>query len=203
VWKGPTCIRKLSVLSEIYPENRRLFCDILGIQDANLDHLVREATGFSCPDGLPYLIELLQEVEKYIKDDTPESSIRPLRHSNVFPIRLSSSSSGFNYLSRGESLSEWFIADCTHLEKSFRGKIPMLAFSVGDTGRIKRLLRMTGVEHRKLSHAAQGNAETVGNSSHWQDYTNSLRLKVNSILRYDLTFFASPNKAFQPITEFP
>lgn len=193
MWKGPTCIRKFSALSEIYPENRRLFCDILGIQDANLDHLVREAKEFSVADSLPYIIELLQEVEKYIKDETPESSIRPLRDSNVFPIHQSSASARFELSSPGDSLSEWFIADCTHLEESFRGKLPMLAFSVGDTGRIKRLLRMTGAENRKLSHAARGDAETVGNPRHWQDYTDTLRSKVNSILRYDPAFFASPN----------
>lgn len=189
-------------MNEIYPENRRLFCDILGIRDANLDHLVSEAARFSRADGLPYFIELLQEVEKFIQDDTPESSLRPLRQSYIFPVRHASASSGFNFLSRVDSLSEWFITDCTHLEKSFRGKVPMLAFSVGDIGRIKRLLQMIGAEHRKLSHAAQGNAETVGNSSHWQDYTNSLRGKVNSILRYGLRFFAAPNQAFDSTTEF-
>jgi hypothetical protein len=42
----------------------------------------------------------------------------------------------------------------------------------------------------------------VGNSSHWQDYTNSLRGKVNSILRYDLRFFAAPSQASDSTTEF-
>jgi hypothetical protein len=195
-------MQKFSALSEIYPGNRRLFCDILGIQDANLDHLVREAKEFPSSASLSYITELLQEVEKYIKDDTPDSSIHPLRGSFIFPVRLSSASSGFNFRARGNSPPEWFIADCTHLETSFRGKLPMLAFSVADTGRIKRLLRMTWAEDRKLSHAAKGNAETVGNSSLWQDYTDSLRGKVNSILRYVLTFFVLPNKAFQPATEF-
>jgi hypothetical protein len=195
-------MQKFSALSEIYPENRRLFCDILGIKDANLDHLVRETTGLSHSDNLSYIVEVFQELEKFIKDDTPESSIRPLRDSYVFPVRLSSASFGFNFLSPGDSISEWFIADCTHLEKAFRGKVPMLAFSVEDIGRVKRLLRMAGVEHRKLSYATQGNAETVGDSSHWQDYTDSLRSKVNSILRYDLTSFASLNKTFQPNNEF-
>jgi len=91
---------------------------------------------------------------------------------------------GYNRLLKPEATAEWFIADASHLEVSFRDKLPLLAFSIEETGRMKRLLKMTHLEHRNLSEVVQGNAETVGNSVFWREYTTTLRSKTNSILRY-------------------
>jgi hypothetical protein len=184
VWDGPKCLRTVHALKELYPQNQKLFCDVLGVQDAKLGSLIQETRRLSLSDDLPYITNLFTEIEKFIKDETLDENLLGLRTGRIFPIRNSSSRKEFDQLLTADSPNEWFIADCTHFQRSFKGKIPLLTFDVRDIGRMKRLLRKAGVENRRLSAVANGTAQTIGNATVLENETRIFKNKVNSILRY-------------------
>lgn len=184
MWDGPDCLRSVHALKKLYPQSQRLFCDILGVQDARLENLIREARLLSqLETDLSYITKLFLEIEKLIKDDTSESITRALRTSRIFPTRNAGSRAEFDQLLRGDSTSEWFIADCTHFRHAFQGMIPFLAISVGNISRLKKVLRKAGVENRRLSAAAKGSAQTVGTVTFLDHDTSRFTAKVDSILR--------------------
>ena len=189
VWDGPKCLRTVYSLKELYPQNQKLFCDVLGVQDAKLGSLIQEARRLSLLDDLPYIANLFTEIEKFIKDEIFDENLSGLRTGRIFPVRNSSSRNGFDQLLTADSPNEWFIADCSHFQRSFNGKIPLLAFDVRDIGRMKRLLRKAGVENRRLSAVANGTAKTIGNVTVLENKTRVFKNKVNSILRYDPFFW--------------
>jgi hypothetical protein len=70
------------------------------------------------------------------------------------------------------------------LEKSFRGRVPLLAFSIEHILQMERLLKALGLEARKLSKAAKGVPVTQGSVNLHQANMDSLRVKADFILRY-------------------
>lgn len=184
VWDGPKCLRTIHVLKDLYPQNGRLFCTILGIEDANIATLVREARAITMSSGLGYILSLFLEVEKILKDNTAVNMPVATRKLKIFPIRNVGSVTGYDSLLSADSVDEWFIADCSHFHRSFAGKIPLLALDIADIGRLKRLLQKANVEKRSLSIISNGSAQTNGGVSFLDVETRALRSKVNSILRY-------------------
>jgi hypothetical protein len=172
------------VLKDLYPQNGRLFCTILGIEDANIATLVREARAITMSSGLGYILSLFLEVEKILKDNTAVNMPVATRKLKIFPIRNVGSVTGYDSLLSADSVDEWFIADCSHFHRSFAGKIPLLALDIADIGRLKRLLQKANVEKRSLSIISNGSAQTNGGVSFLDVETRALRSKVNSILRY-------------------
>jgi hypothetical protein len=170
-------------LKNIYPACKRLFCDILGLSNAQASDFVREARALKTLDSLEDIKDLFLEMEKFLQEDETESSFGLLRSNCIFPIRNIGTASGYTDLRRTEYPPNWFIADRVHLEESFRGRIPLLAFSVEDVSRMTRLLKKLGVEGRKLTKAARSIPTTRGAVSPDEVYKDSLLGKVDFILR--------------------
>jgi hypothetical protein len=183
IWEGPAVLRSAYALSSLYPDSKRLFTSLLGLQDANLQHLIMETKQFVSGDSIQYIAEVFKELEKFLTDKTPLSETSDLSEHNIFPIRMSTDQSRFDCL-RGASQSHiWWIADTTHLLRSFEGRVPLLALSVEDVGGLKRLFKFAKVDLRKLSHAVEGNAQTSGYMIPWEAQTTLLQGRANSILR--------------------
>jgi hypothetical protein len=144
---------------------------------------MKEASSLAVNWDIAYITSLFVEIEKCIKDEPADSIPSGLRNSGMFPIRSSSSTSGFDQLLRANSAKEWFIADCSHFQRSFNGKVPLLAFEVAEVGRMKVLIRKAGVENRRLSAVANGTAKTEGVTTFLDGETVAFKKKVNSILR--------------------
>jgi hypothetical protein len=176
-------MRSVYSLHGLYPDNRRLFSNLLGLGDASLQHLIKEALQFTTTDDLEYITDVFLELEKHITDNTPTSETSSLRKQSIFPVQGVGTGLRFSSLRSSNAAHEWFIADATHLKKSFDNKVPLLAVDVADVGRLKRFLKAAGVEGRKLSHAVEGSAETVGSMWPWEQYTNRLRDRAEFILR--------------------
>lgn len=172
------------MLKDLYPQNGRLFCTILGVEDANLTTLVQEARAITMSSGLGYILSLFLEVEKFLKEDTAINLPVEIRKLQILPVRNVGSVAGYDSLFSADSAGEWFIADCSHFQRSFSGKIPLLALDVADIARLKRLLQKAGIEKRRLSMIANGTAQTNGGVSFLEAETKAFRSKVNSILRY-------------------
>jgi hypothetical protein len=171
------------VLKDLYPQNARLFCTILCVEDANIETLVQEAQAITLSSGLGYILSIFLEVEKMLKDNSIVNMQVETRKLRIFPIRNVGSVTGYDSLLAADSVDEWFIADCSHFHRSFAGKIPLLAFDVADIGRLRLLLHKAGVEKRRLSIISNGNAQTNGGVSFLDVETRAFRSKVNSILR--------------------
>jgi hypothetical protein len=174
------------VLKDLYPQNHRLFCTILGVEDAKLATLIEEFRWMSTSWGLDYVLSLFLEVTKMLKDNNSVGITAEIRDNVLFPILRVGSLTGVDYYIRANDADEWFIADCTHFHRSFAGKIPLLALDVADVGRLKRLIQKAGIDQRRLSIVANGKAETYGGVEFLDAETRAFRSKVNSILRYGI-----------------
>jgi hypothetical protein len=67
LWQNPTCLQLFHRLKNIYISNRRLFCDLLDIKNAQIEDLVSEATLFRRDDFLSHIVEVFLVMEKFLK----------------------------------------------------------------------------------------------------------------------------------------
>ena len=176
-------MRSVYALSGLYPDSKRLFSSLLGLENVSLRHIIRETLQFNRNDKISYISEVFFELEKYLTDGTPPSETTKLPEHPIFPVTKSEDWSVFENLLGANSRHTWWIADTTQLLNSFKGIIPLLAIDVQGVGKLARLFKAAKVDLRKLSHAVAGIAEVSGFVSTWPDKTSSLRSKANSILR--------------------
>jgi hypothetical protein len=87
VWDGPKCLRTIHVLKDLYPQNGRLFSNILGVEDASITTLVQEARTITTFSGLDYIVSLFLEIEKMLKDNPAVSMSFETRRLDMFPVR--------------------------------------------------------------------------------------------------------------------
>ena len=144
---------------------------------------------FGLTDDLEYIKNVFIELDKLIKELTEgvaEESARTLHRNPIFPVKNlgDTEERSFGSLQAANSRTEWFIADSAHLARSFCGRLPLLAFSVGEIGRLKRVFKAANAEMRKLSNVVESNAQRHGTEVPWPAYQESLRDKANYILRY-------------------
>lgn len=180
-------MRSVHALKEHYPDNKKLFIDVLGVYDASIETIIQETRQFTRLVNLDYIRDVFLELEKCIKDlkdEVPATTAEPLHTRSIFPVRTISESSGFSLLRSSNSSTEWFIADSAHLARSFQGRLPLLALDVSDVGRLKRVFKVAKAEMRKLSNVADCTARVIGNEMPWPSYQDALRKKANFILRF-------------------
>jgi hypothetical protein len=175
-------MRKFPALADLYPQLVQLFCNTLDLKDAEIEDLVKEISLVQLMDPLSYITELFLELEKLIKDDTPERVVSSLKGRFFLPIHQTNSSQ-YVLLASASGAAKWYIPDRPYLEDSFRGKIPLLAFSASETTKMKRLLRLLHLDTRKLSNCVTGTARTEGTIVPFREWTDSLRAKADCILR--------------------
>jgi hypothetical protein len=189
VWKGPKCLRTFECLKDIYPGAKRLFCTVLGVKDASLDDVVKEAKQFQPAHHLPYILSIFQEMEKALEQEASESSelvessIASLKACNAFPVKSVASASGDHELKNSNKATEWFIADRVPLRESFDGLIPLLCFSSDDIAQLQRVVKALGLQPRKLSKAAKSVPKTVGDVRSNPKLTQLFRARADFIIR--------------------
>jgi hypothetical protein len=184
LWKGDKCFHRFVPLRDIYPGNRKLFRDVLGIADAGVGDLVREAENVRPGDDLPHLREIFLKVEEYLESDGSSNSFMALRQLKLFPICTGDEDPGtYGVLEWSDSAFEWFIADRVHLLESFKGLVPLLALSVEDIEKLPLSLRTLGVEKRRLTKSATSVPSTRGPTVPDPFHTQSFRAKAEFILR--------------------
>jgi hypothetical protein len=189
VWKGPKCLRTFECLKDIYPGAKRLFCTVLGVKDASLDDVVKEAKQFQPAHRLPYILSIFQEMEKALEQDSSESSelvessIASLKGYSAFPVKSSTLNIGNHELSNANKATEWFIADRVPLSESFDGLIPLLCFSSDDIAQLQKVVKALGLQTRKLSRSAKSVPKTVGDVRSNPKITQLFRTRVDFIVR--------------------
>jgi hypothetical protein len=192
LWRGPKFLQCYVCLESIYSSKRTLFCDMLGIPDAHIKHLIYEAEHFQESDDLQYRAQVFQALDSVIRSqDTEEGGelrwkeVESLRLLKIFPIRRpeTSAENSYDYVTGDQTDQAWFIADRVHLETNFRGVIPLLAFDVEKILSMDRLLQVLGFDDRKLSKAAKEIAVAEGPVQRHIEYTSLLRVKSVFIIR--------------------
>jgi hypothetical protein len=128
---------------------------------------------------------VLERLSKLTEPDEPNKSLRQLAQKAIFPIMnpKSSCKAGYDHLAAGKTTGEWFIADRAHLETSFRGVVPLLAFSLDKNLGMQNIFRALGFEDRCLSKAVKGVAVTENPVEFHPKYTGVLRTKTDFFIR--------------------
>jgi hypothetical protein len=193
-WKGlpvesgkePRDFRTFNSLKHIYLENKRLFCEVLGVQDATLKDFVEEAKCFAVGDSLAHITSVFHAMEKLLEDaPTDIVDFKEIARYKNFPVsknwkldsdRVSAMETSFSY-------SEWFIADTAPFRTIFAGVVPLLDIKVQDLPQMEETLRRIGLKRRKLSKLATSVPRTEGAVELNQELTDIFRSKVDFIIR--------------------
>lgn len=182
LWAGPKCLRIHIPLNETYPSCKRLFTDVLHVNDASMKDLIFEAVMFKKNDPLYYMRDIFLELEKFLeKDETYTVRLQSLVQKDCWPITDSGGLETFDELMSTDKT--WFIADTMPLRMSFHGIIPLLAFSTDDISQLEHLVNYMQLGHRRLTLAAKSVPRTDGKVAHHRAYTALFQSKYEFIAR--------------------
>ena len=171
-------------LAGYYSAHYSLFCNTLGLDDADIETLVAEARQIVPTDSLEYITQVFIATSHFLKvpmSKTANTGVMPLAGYRIFPIQTGMSN--FDYLSTALDTDEWYIADRSHLRQSFEGKLHLLAFDKQALEEMEPLIQELGLEQRLLSKAAIPVAMIEGMVEFHPQYTASLRAKARCIAR--------------------
>lgn len=179
LWAGLKCMRVHFCLSEIYPSCHRLFVQLLKIENASMAHFLHEARRFVQGATVREIRATLVELEKCLeKEETYTHFLTGVARYKILPVTDTATAENFgqrfNRLSK--PASELFIPDTGPLLKSFVGLIPLVAFGVDDTSKMKRLIYDLGMGTKRLSRAVRSFPKTSGKvefNRQWTDWFQS------------------------------
>jgi hypothetical protein len=182
---------------DIYPSNRHLFCEILGVKDATLQYFIHEAQYFKPGDSLAHVTALFHTLEKLLEEDDSARNrmkFQGLRAVSMFPVSKNwkQEMHQVSALETSAACSEWFIADTTPLHTTFAGIVPLLDVKVDDLGAMDQILGEMGLKGRFLSKVASNVPEIQGTVEFNEALTKTFKSRVDYIIRYVFTFKVLP-----------
>ena len=183
-------LRTFDSLKDLYPENRRLFCEILGVQDTNLQDLVHEAQSFAVGDSIDHLTGIFHTMEKLLDDD-PGAAFKVNLHAlstyKCFPVseNWELDTDRVSALQDSQQGSEWFVADTGPFRTIFAGVVPLLDIKVDDLPKMDQVLESIALKKRFLSKNASSVPRTQGAVVLNHELTDAFRSKVDFIIRFD------------------
>lgn len=200
-WKGPPIekdtkdFRTFNVLKDIYPENKRLFCDILGVRNATLDDLVFEARKFAVGDSLAHITSMFHSMEKFLEEENAgyyNANLYNLQAYEIFPVskNWNLDTDRVSAMQNGLTPSEWFIADTATFRTIFAGIVPLLDIKVDHLAQMDQLLGKFGLKSRFLTEQAKSVPKIQGVVALNQELTDLFRSKVDFFIRCVIPFTA-------------
>ncbi|KAF4430289.1 putative Heterokaryon incompatibility protein, partial [Fusarium austroafricanum] len=200
VWTGPNCLQHIKRLALVYPSLRPLFVEVIGMKKADLSTFVAEARSISPSRPLYDIIGLFREISIELKKprnkEGGEELLRNVVSCKIFPLHEGNDvftegpsyysrviEPNLDHLSTALGDSEWYIADRAHLEKSFHGKVPLLAVSCYRIHEFMPMIQALKLEGRLLSRIAKDKVLKKGEAKEHFAYTNSMRTRSDLILR--------------------
>jgi hypothetical protein len=180
-WKIFICLK------EIYPAHKRLFCDVLDAWDASIADVVAEAKKFEPGDSLQHITSIFHAMSKFLEDDetaVAQTQLRSLKFQKIFPVSKSEVMPEKAAMPMSlKSSDEWFIADTEPLNTKFRGLVPLLDIKVDDLTAMHQLGQQLDLGRRLLSKEVSNIPRTSGVVELDQELTDTLRSKVDFIIR--------------------
>lgn len=190
VWDGPTCLKKIPRLREIYTDQEAFFCKTIGLGAANLKTLVDEAKLITATDSLPYIRNVFEQLSHmsygtywYTRLD---AKLHELLNLEIFPVWTGRPGPHFDCLRRAKEpggANLWYIADVQFISDAFEERVALLAFEPSMLDEIKHLLINLGLEDRKLLKLAKMDLSIQGFGKLNLQYTQSLQEKWTCIAR--------------------
>lgn len=192
VWRGESWMNRFCVLSRIYPERSLLFSSSLRIQDADLYHIIQEASHLPAVSNETRSPKLAQKIclsltTHLISRGTsalPLSQKGPLLHAKVFPIVSNSENAPYECLASANDKESWLIADRAIFRTQFRGVLPVLAFDADVVLKIRPLLEVLDLQDRILSRVATNVTEAHGNVTLLEGVTGDFQERSEFLFRY-------------------
>jgi hypothetical protein len=170
---------QLPTLETVFPTCTMLFRCLLANEDAELSPLIAKTMFITKSTTLSKITEIFHGLNKVIKTMNPmrvHASIRPLMARPIFPIVISGHKD-FDALARSSD-SHFYIGDRDHLTSSFRGVIPLLAFTSEELSEMQDLLRILEVNSLLLSKIVHSETKPQGRISVHYEYTRFLRART-------------------------
>ncbi|KAK3690295.1 hypothetical protein B0T22DRAFT_441704 [Podospora appendiculata] len=166
-----------------------------GFGDQECEHVQHHvgSNEFDLDDHLGYIRAILLEIDNCMqKDETYTHPLTaPVARGMLLPVITDSdTATADTFGQKFDSLltpgSELFIADSKPLLDSFIGLVPLLAFGIDDTSRMKRLIHGLGMDARCLSQAHASVPKTSGTVEFDRHLTEWFQSRYEFIARVKL-----------------
>ncbi|CZT44957.1 uncharacterized protein RSE6_05219 [Rhynchosporium secalis] len=144
--------RHFRPVGELYPGNKQLFWQVLGVRNSNLRDLIDEATQFRAGDSLMHVSAIFKAISKLMEADESKCfqvyAKRDLE--KVFPVSKNwkNDTDVVTEIKSMNESCEWFIADTAVLQTTFAGVVPLLDIKVGNLISMTTLLEELAKQHR-------------------------------------------------------
>ncbi|KAL1632852.1 hypothetical protein SLS56_003342 [Neofusicoccum ribis] len=181
IWRAPKCLGNSRSLQSFYRDHEKLFREILGIRNADIQDVVQKlhSTQMKAED-LEYLKPLLLQLNIYIKRGQTKSDIKSLRDAVIFPTRCGGDESVTLTSAADQS---WFIADWSSFRKSFEGQISLLDFPPEQCLGLYPLFEALGMQQKLLSVSIKRKLHLKGDNIPSERFAQILRAKAVHLLR--------------------
>ena len=147
------CIRKNTKPNSEYPESERLFQCLLSTGSRDIDSLVIKATKIDDSYPLADILAIFSRINEALKGlsrSRATRALQPLDSKRFLPVTRHQHTPSYDRLVSTKD-TPWFIADRPHLQESFRGKVPLLAFSPNELERMEGFIKGLYLNTRRLS----------------------------------------------------
>lgn len=193
-WYSTTeCIQRSLDLESEYPQASQLFQFLLATGKGEIGALIEAATRITLNSKLSQIADLFARISRTLKGMNQKKAaqaIKPLCKRPSFPLitkdieegREGDADKEFDALAPLGIDKEWLVADSPPMRDSFRGKVGLLAFSVSDLELMEELLKVLGLENRKLSRLVAMEMKPKGQVSLNREYTKLLQAKAPFIV---------------------
>lgn len=170
-----------------YPRSGRLFRCLLASNGLTLGELVEKATQIVDATGFQEISQIFTDISKAlpafgIKKAT--QTVKPLLHKEVFPVITPRGAKFRQNSLMSLNNQSWFIADRTHLRQAFWGIVGLLSFTPQELEPMEELIKVLGLESRKLSLIVESQNRPQGRLSFNVSHTMHFQKRAPFIQGY-------------------
>ncbi|SPO01787.1 uncharacterized protein DNG_04460 [Cephalotrichum gorgonifer] len=183
-WRGAPWLTQSACLERWYPDLEVLFRTHLAVENATVEHYIREAKAiFKLPPPImPHVKKILvafaiQHKAGYLNERTKKQ----IRGLYIFPVaQPGGGTPALTSISRGK---RWLIADRENLRVQFQPIVPLLALESAFVLKIQDFLRAMDLQDRFLSESAKPITETHGGATFNRELTERYRERSKYFFR--------------------
>ncbi|KAI9923714.1 hypothetical protein MW887_008341 [Aspergillus wentii] len=180
VWEGPDSLFQTPRLEKIYPSQAPLFKDILLIQDATPETLLREIDGLVPGSENPHVFALLRDVDTLLQQSNISLPYHQFQHRKIFPVVDVNGTCSMRSM---DDQSDWLIADREYYRRAFDRQVPLLALPVDAISNLPTLTSLWRLDNRVVSARLGYEIDHCDEGALEQDFSDRIREKIGLIAR--------------------
>ena len=185
VWEAPACLTRVIALERQYKDCKSLFCTLLGLKNATLEHVVDEILNPQSRDlnqQAAQQKQLLLVVNDFLRRNVSSGPIEKLMGKDVIPVVKSAPGREMSDLVNYDR-HIWYFTDRPSLHESFNEEIWLLDFPVDVVRKLSPLIKAMRLEEYRLSAAVVEETECNGDPILDQNRTIDLRARAQYFIR--------------------